>query len=116
VIAPDGARQVTTLVGGGEGAVDGDGTAARIGPQGGAVWHEGLLVVSDPSNYLVRAIAPGVDAASTQVATLAGSKRFGRDDSDVSDASFGLPLGLGVDVDGSLLIVDGHNGSVRAVH
>jgi DNA-binding beta-propeller fold protein YncE len=116
VIGTDAARTVTTLMTGRDGAVDGDGKSAGMGAQGGAAWKDGVLLVSDPQNYLVRAIAPGADAASTQVATLAGSKRFGRNDADVTDASFGLPLGLSVTPDGGLLVADGHNGSIRIVH
>jgi DNA-binding beta-propeller fold protein YncE len=115
VIGTDAARTVTTIVAGGDGAVDGDGNAARLGPQGGAVWRGGHLLVSDPSNYLVRAITPGKDVASTRVQTLAGGRRFGRSDGAVGAASFGLPLGLAVAADGTLLIADGHNGLIRTV-
>jgi len=116
VIAPDTNQTVTTLVPGNNGFADGSGAEARLGAQGGALWSNGQLLVSDPANYLIRAVQPGADPASTRVVTLAGSMRFGQEDGDATAASFSLPLGLAAAADGSVLVADAYNGSIRVVH
>jgi DNA-binding beta-propeller fold protein YncE len=114
-IASDDTHAVTTLVSGGAGYRDDVGTRARLGAQGGAVWNGHALIVSDPTNYVLRQIVPGADAASTQVTTYAGSGRLGNADGLPEAAQFGVPLGLSLQSDGSLLVVDGSNGTLRLV-
>jgi hypothetical protein len=110
-IAADGARTVTTIAGVGPGALDGGGDVARMGPQGGAAFAAGKLLVSDGANARVRAIAPGADAAGTTVWTLAGSGAG----LEAGAGGAPFPLGLAVGPDGRLYVADATNGSVRSL-
>ncbi|BDG09426.1 N,N-dimethylformamidase beta subunit family domain-containing protein [Anaeromyxobacter paludicola] len=118
-IGRDAARTVTTLAGGAgegtQGAADGTGDVALLAPQGGAAWAGGALVLSDPGNFRLRAVAPGATAAASSVHTVAGTGRTGNADGPGGQASFGLPLGLAVGPDGTLYVADGAAGAVRAV-
>lgn len=104
-VAPDG--EVTTLVNGPPGAGDGSGEEARLSPQGGAAWAAGALWIGEPARRTVRRIVPGPDAASTRVETAAGE--------GVGGARFGLPVGLAVARDGSVLVVDAASGELRKI-
>ncbi|HWV37412.1 MAG TPA: N,N-dimethylformamidase beta subunit family domain-containing protein [Vulgatibacter sp.] len=104
-ISPDG--EVTTLVKGPPGAGDGTGEVARLSPQGGAAWAAGALWIAEPTRGTLRRIVPGAEAASTLVETVAGD--------GVAGARFGLPVGLAVARDGSVLVVDAAGGELRAV-
>jgi DNA-binding beta-propeller fold protein YncE len=115
VIAPDAAHTVTTLVAGFEGFTDGRGGDAGIGLQGGAVWTGDALLVTDPANFAVRVVRPGTDVGSTRVTTLVGSSQYGDRDGLASEAEFGMPIGLVRRADGTVLIADAHNGTVRLV-
>jgi DNA-binding beta-propeller fold protein YncE len=114
-IGTDPAHTVTTLAGSGQGAADGPGTSAQLGPQGGAVWAAGELLVSDPASYRVRAIQPGLGASDTVVHTLAGSGSFGWVDGGGGDARFAVPLGLAVAADGTVLVADAGAGTIRSI-
>jgi NHL repeat len=114
-IGTDPAHTVATLAGGGQGAADGPGDVAQLAPQGGAAWAAGELLVSDPASYRVRAIQPGAGASDTIVHTLAGSGSFGWNDGGGGDARFGLPLGLAVAADGTVLVADPGAGAIRAI-
>jgi DNA-binding beta-propeller fold protein YncE len=116
VIAPDTAHHVKTIVHGLPGLRDGTGTSALLGPQGGAVWAGDKLIISDPTNYLLRVVRPGADEDSTQITTYAGSSLFGATDGPVDDATLGLPLGLALAADGSVLFADGQAGAIRLVY
>jgi hypothetical protein len=115
VVGTDPARTITTLVAGGHGYGDGPGSSARLDPQGGLVWLDGGLIVSDPGNRRLRWISPGNSAATTTVNTWAGSGQSGAADGAASAASFGLPLGLWRGRDGNVYVVDGAAGAVRMV-
>jgi hypothetical protein len=115
VIGTDAARTVTTLVGGGLGFSDGPGTAARMQPQMGLLWLNGSLIVSDSANQRLRWVSPGASAGSTTVKTWAGSGLMGSDDGLASAASFQVPLGLWAGKDGSIYLIDGGAGALRAV-
>jgi hypothetical protein len=107
---------VTTLAGGGRpGYLDGAGTVALLAPQAGLVWDGGALLVSEPTNYRIRRVIPGADAASTRVSTFAGSGRAGLIDGDGSEASLPLPLGLAIAAGGRVLVSDGANGAIRVI-
>ena len=117
-IATDAARTVTTLVGG-DGVpaayVDGSGSVARLGAQGGLAWAGGRLFVADVASSRVRVITPGADASGTTVATLAGSGASVLSDGDGAHAAFALPTALASGVDARLWVVDSGNCAVRAV-
>ena len=115
VVGTDPARTITTLVAGGHGFGDGPGTTARLDPQGGLVWLDGALVVSDPGNRRLRWVSPGNSAATTTVKTWAGNGDSGAADGPASAASFGLPLGLLRGRDGNVYVVDGGAGALRVV-
>jgi hypothetical protein len=117
-IATDAAHTVTTLVGGADyavGLVDGAGPQARLGAQGGLVWLSGKLYVSDVASARIRVITPGVDAASTRVATVAGSGSSALADGPGAKASFALPTGLAAGPDGRLWVADAGNRAVRVL-
>ena len=115
LMANDDARTITTLVAGGLGFADGAGTEARLGAQGGLLWWKDSLLVSDPGNARIRRVFPGANAAATRVQTWAGSGLNGADDGRARSATFSLPLGLAQSADGSIYVVDGGAGVVRAV-
>lgn len=59
-IGADAARAVTTFAGrlGDGGFADGPATAARLSPQGGPLWADGRLLVSDGANGAIRILSP----------------------------------------------------------
>ncbi|HWV39424.1 MAG TPA: N,N-dimethylformamidase beta subunit family domain-containing protein [Vulgatibacter sp.] len=113
-IDPEGSRMVSTIAGGMAGYADGSGLDARLAPQGGLAWSTSGLLVSEPTNFRIRRVAPGLTAASTQVSTFAGSGRFGARDGPGDEAEIPLPLGMSVGDDGTVFVVDG-NGALRAI-
>ena len=117
-IGTDAAHTVTTLVGGNAyptAYVDGDGVSARLGAQQGLAWQGGRLFVSDIGSARLRVVTVGADAASTRVATLAGSGRCALVDGAGAGAAFALPTALAVDGAGTLYVADSGNGAVRVV-
>jgi sugar lactone lactonase YvrE len=114
-IAADGAHTVSTLAGGGGqvALVDGPGATARLGVQAGLAFGGGRLYVSDVASERVRVIVPGADAASTTVATFAGSGRDALDDGPGAIAAFAAPMGLAVAPDGSVWVADSGNQAIR---
>ena len=104
-----------TLAGGEEGFADGAGSAARLSPQAGIAWVGTFLAVSDGPSLRVRAIVPGMNAATTRVYTLAGSGRSSYADGAAATAAIGLPLGLATGPDGNLYLADAASGAVRIV-
>jgi hypothetical protein len=115
VIGTDPAHTVTTLVSGGMGYSDGPGTSAMMQPQGGLVWNNGTLVVSDSGNQRLRLVTPGTDCTTTRVQTWAGSGLMGADDGSARTASFQVPMGLARGVNGVIYLADGAAGTLRAV-
>jgi len=117
-IGTDAAHTVTTLIGG-DGIpaayVDGAGTVARLGAQGGLAWSGGRLFVSDVAGNRIRVVTPGVDAASTTVATLAGNGASLLTDGDGAHAAFALPTALAASPDGRLWTIDAGNSAIRAI-
>jgi sugar lactone lactonase YvrE len=109
-ISPDGI--VSTLAGSGRhGLVDGAGAAAQFSyPIGVAVDGEGSIIITDAGNHSVRKITP-----DGTVTTLAGSGRHGFADGAGAAAQFCSPWGVAVDGEGSIIIADGGNHSVRKI-
>ncbi len=111
-VAPDGT--VTTFAGspGQVGSNDGTGAAARFNaPQGIAVESSGTVYVADTGNHTIREITPaGV------VTTLAGQPgQSGNIDGIGAAARFAMPMGLAIDTDGSLLVVNSGTSTIRRV-
>ena len=103
---------VSTLAGSKEpGFIDQPGLAARFAmPDSVVVTADGEYVVTDMFNHAVRVVAPG-----GAVRTLAGNGQPGFVDGQGADARFHNPMGLAVDVDGSILVTDCGNHAVRRV-
>ena len=105
---------VSTVAGKGgiPGASDGVGQDARFKlPSGLAVDNGGALYVSDLGNHTIRKILP-----SGQVITIAGQPGVsGLIDGHVATARFHSPAGLAVAPDGSILVADGGNHSIRRI-
>jgi hypothetical protein len=106
------AGAVSTLAGGGgAGFADGQGAAARFDyPFSVLVTANGEYVMTDFHNHAVRAVTPG-----GAVRTLAGKWERGLVDGQGAAARFNYPMGLAVDVDGSILVTDSGNHAVRRV-
>jgi sugar lactone lactonase YvrE len=106
------AGAVSTLAGGGgAGFADGQGAAARFNePHSVVVTANGDYVMTDFGNHAVRVVTPG-----GAVRTLAGNGEPGFVDGQGAAARFNHPMGLAVDVDGSILVTDGDNHAVRRV-
>ncbi|MGV8039461.1 MAG: hypothetical protein AB2L07_05090 [Thermoanaerobaculaceae bacterium] len=113
-------RQVTTAgvvttvagLGGTPGWADGIGTAARFAsPVGLAPAAGGALVVADSDNQVVRRVA-----SDGTVTTLAGTPGIrGATDGPAATARFNYPLGVAVAADGSVLVADGSNHTIRRI-
>jgi sugar lactone lactonase YvrE len=100
-ITPDGT--VSTLAGSrSAGFADGAGAAAQFDcPRGVAVDGEGNIIIADYNNDRVRKITP-----DGTVSTLAGSGREGFADGAGAAAEFNCPVGVAVDGEGSIIVVD----------
>lgn len=113
LISPSGSLR--TLAGSFQqfGSVDGDPADARFnGTEGVATDPAGNLFVADYGNRTLRKVTPfGV------VSTVAGSPGLsGSDDGVGPDARFNLPLGVGVDREGNVLVSDaGSSSTIRKV-
>jgi len=98
---------VTTLAGSGApGSVDAKGTAASFNnPVGIAVDKKGNVFVSDLSNHKIRRISPSGD-----VTTLAGTGQVGIADGGPGVATLTAPVGIAVDGEGNLFVMDQADG------
>lgn len=105
---------VTTLAGvaGQKGSADGLGSAARFSrPRGIAVDGSGRVLVADTGNHVLRQIDP-----DGRVSTLAGSAGSpGAVDGQGAAARFNEPMGVAVAADGTALVADAKNHSIRRV-
>ena len=103
---------VSTFAGNGNvGSDDGQGTAASFYIPGGlAIDNSGNIYVADQDNHKIRKITP-----SGLVSTLAGSGLSGSKDGKGSEASFNLPAGLAVDLNGNVYVADANNYKIRKI-
>jgi sugar lactone lactonase YvrE len=104
---------VTTLAGTGEaGYANGSGYSAMFNcPWGVAVDGVGNVIVADRDNHRIRKIA--VDGTVT---TLAGTGEAGYKDGPGDASRFHSPLGVAVDCEGSVIVADSRNNSVRKIY
>ena len=107
----------STLAGGGSalgnatGAANGVGSAATFkSPRGAAISASGsVLYITDYSNNLVRAIAiPGATVTTYAGGGSAGGTALGHADGAGSAATFSFPLGIAIDLAGTLYVTDSH--------
>ena len=103
---------VTVLAGGTEvGFADGNGPDARFTePQGVAIREDGSVVVADTRNHSIRLVTPEGD-----VTTLAGNGEDGFADGNGPNARFYSPYGVAVRRDGTIVVADTMNHSIRLV-
>jgi hypothetical protein len=104
---------VTTFAGSGSPALaDGTGATASFNyPRGVKLDSAGNLYVGDSGNHSIRKITPlGV------VSTLAGNGSVGSTDGTGSNARFGTPWGISVDLNGIVYVVEYSGNRVRRVN
>jgi hypothetical protein len=115
MIGTDPQRLAVTIAGGKRGVDDGTGDKATLSAQGGAVWDGMALLVSEPAVNRIRRIVPGTNAATTTVEVVAGNGRFGSVDGTGGQVLLASPLGLALAPNGSLVVANGGDGTVRTI-
>lgn len=106
--------EVSTFTGGNgvAGSADGDAATARFNYPNGLIRDEaGFYFLADSGNHAIRRIAP--DGSVTTIAGLKGTS--GSADGTGTDARFNLPLGLAWAGDGTMLVTDWQNSTIRRV-
>ncbi len=119
----DSAGKITTYAGGGspaDGVGDnGPATAANIIPLGITFDRSGNLYIADSDQYatIPHARVRRVDAVTKTITTFAGSDKAGYagDGGPARAAQLDQPFGVAVDNDGSVLISENGNGTIRRV-
>ncbi len=107
---------ITTLAGTGTAGFTGDGADATLaelsGPYGVAIDDSGRVIVTDTGSSAVRRI--GTDGV---IATLAGngSDGFGGDGGPAVAAQLAFPVGVTVDAQGAIVVVDTLNQRIRRI-
>ena len=101
---------VSTIAGNGTaGTANGVGTAAQLHfPWDTAITPDGVVIVADYQNHLIRMIAP-----DGKVTTVAGSGTVGNTNGIGSGISFNGPSSIEIGADGNLYVVDNKNFSIR---
>jgi len=109
-ITPDGL--VRTLAGNGNpGYGEGPPSFAQFNnPVGIALDADGMIYVADANNYRIRKITP-----SGVTSTLAGNGTPGNLDGEPGIATFNLPFGVAVDIDGTVYVADKGNHRIRQI-
>jgi sugar lactone lactonase YvrE len=104
---------VGTLAGNaGQGSNDGTGSSVRFNSPGGvAVDSAGNIYVADTANHTIRKITSG--GAVSTLAGLAGLS--GSADGSGSSARFNQPLGIAVDINGTVYVADTGNHTIRKI-
>ncbi len=96
------------------GMVDGPGALAEFGLPQHLAWHDGSLFVSDTFNNVVRRVELATGQTST-FAGIAGTAGYAGDEGPATSATLSGPVGVAVDVDGTVLIADSNNHTIRSV-
>ncbi len=112
-VSPAGtvARIAGTLLNRSAGYLDDVGSLARFhAPSAIAVHSNGLVYATDTANHVVRQMSP-----DGWVTTLAGTGWAGATDGLATDASFDSPQGIALGDDGSILVADTGNHTLRRV-
>ncbi len=116
VVSIDG--EVTTLAGGPDkkGHRDGDAAQAMFNsPHGVAVSPDGVIAVASASSHVVQLMTP-TEGDSYIVSTIAGVVgKTGSQDGKAATALFNSPHGVVWEKDGSLLVVDIGNATIRRI-
>ncbi len=108
ILTLDGATG--TLTGGDPGYADGARGEAKFLFPGNLVSDgTGSFYISDTFNHKIRKITPEVE-----VSTVAGSQ-FGFADGKAEEAKFNTPLGMAVDAEGAIYVIDNANHRIRKV-
>ena len=109
-VARDGT--VSTFAGSGlPGFIDGPAATARFNvPRALVIDENGCVFVADARNHAIRKVAP-----DGSVTTLAGGASRGYADGFGATAQFDYPFGLALDTDGSILVADENNHSIRKI-
>jgi serine/threonine protein kinase, bacterial len=106
-------QQVTTVAGSVSGFIDGPGWQAHFNdPWGLCVDINGNIFVADRSNNRIRKIEP---TGNHNVSTIAGSGVEGYADGVGTNAVFGEPHGICIDVQGNLYVTDFWNFKIRKI-
>lgn len=108
----DSSGTVTTYAGNGtSGFQDGPASSAMFKDVHDVVADsQGNLYIADMSNRCIRKIYP-----SGMVATLAGNLGTGFSDGTGGNASFSMPYGIGIDLQGRLYVADYGNNAIRRI-
>ncbi|HEX8616642.1 MAG TPA: SMP-30/gluconolactonase/LRE family protein, partial [Thermoanaerobaculia bacterium] len=96
---------------GGPGAIDGNGTTARLFGGGLVRDSAGNVYAADTEAHVVRRITPAGEV--TTFAGLAGS--FGRVNGTDADVRFNRPIGLAIDQYDNVFVADCWNGAIRKI-
>lgn len=105
------AGTVSTLAGGVQGFVDGNGAEAKFDSVADlTIDNQGFLYVADYFNNSIRKVS-----ASGEVTTVAGNGAAGFADGLAADATFDRPTGVAFHSDGSILVADTRNRRIRKV-
>ena len=125
-LADDAAQQVrmidtdgtiSTIVGDGNPAYDGDGGPAAQAhidePKGLAIDNDGNLLIADSFNHVIRK----VDMTTRLISTVVGNhtRGFAGDGGPCLAAEMDQPAGIAVDTDGVLYVADTYNNRMRKV-
>jgi sugar lactone lactonase YvrE len=96
------------------GSKDGIGAGARFSyPCGIAVDFAGMILISDSGNRLIRRMTPR--GVVTTLSGVVGRWDDTATDGDLRSARFSAPVGIAVDVSGSICIADAGNGTIRRI-
>ena len=104
--------KVATIAGSSEGFADGNALQAKFNtPSGIAIDGGGNIVIADTANNRIRKLSTD----GTKVSTIAGSGVVGFKDGSPGEAQFDGPIGVAVDRQGSILVADAYNDSIRKI-
>lgn len=111
IVEPIPYGQVTTVAGSSDGALDGNGPAAKFfEPTGVCTDAAGNVYIADSYNHLIRKMAP-----NGNVITIAGTGTAGRINGTSTVASFNTPFGVTVDPAGNVFVADAGNHQIRKI-